>query len=269
MVWWRFLCIVGYLLTGSILILGTAVGRRCGLRTARFPDLARWWYGRLCHALDLHVQVIGEPAPNALLVANHISWLDIPVLGAQGRIDFLSKAEVRNWPLIGWMAEIAGTFFIARGAHQTGILISQIGERLSQGRWVAIFPEGTTTDGSRLRHFHPRLFGAAQLTGVLVQPVALRYGSNAVPDPVAPFVGNDILLFHLLRLTHHPGLEVRIQFLPPLDGYRLTRRDISEYCHRAIGDALGLETSNANLPPTDRKPTQPLATPAASRDKAI
>jgi hypothetical protein len=82
----------------------------------------RWWHRRLFRALELRVRVTGDFAERALLVANHIAWLDIPVIGAQGQIAFLSKAEARAWPLIGWMAETAGTLFITRGANEVGDL---------------------------------------------------------------------------------------------------------------------------------------------------
>lgn len=239
--WWRLLRVSEHLLTGVMIVLGVAIGRRFGLRAKWLPQVVQWWYARLCRALGVQVQVTGELIPNALLVANHISWLDIPVLGSRARIDFLSKADIKAWPLIGWMAETLGTLFIARGANQTGVLIPQLGDRVRQGKHVVIFPEGTTTDGSRLYRFHPRLLGAGQLAGVVVQPVALRYGSDAAPDPVVPFVGDDALVPHLVRLARHPGLRVHIQLLPPLDGNGLSRRHISDYCRRSIGEALGLE----------------------------
>jgi 1-acyl-sn-glycerol-3-phosphate acyltransferase len=88
----------------------------------------------------MRVEIWGEPAPNALLVANHVSWLDIPVIGAQGKIGFLSKEEVRHWPLIGWMADIAETLFIRRGANQTGALISRIVGRVRDRGHLAVFP---------------------------------------------------------------------------------------------------------------------------------
>lgn len=256
--WWRLLRVSEHLLTGVMIVLSIAVGRRFGLRAEWLPQVVRWWHARLCRALGVQVQVTGELVPNALLVANHISWLDIPVLGSRARIDFLSKADVKDWPLIGWMAEIVGTLFIARGANQTGVLIPQLGERVRTGKHVVIFPEGTTTDGSRLHRFHPRLLAAGQLAGVSVQPVALRYGSNTAPDPIAPFVGDDALLPHLVRVARHPGLQVYIRLLPPLDGSALSRRHIAEYCHRSIGEALGLETPDACSPPDDREAAQPL-----------
>ncbi|MEJ2388486.1 MAG: lysophospholipid acyltransferase family protein [Chromatiaceae bacterium] len=150
-----------HLLTGGAIALALSTGHRFGWRPVWLPAVVRWWHRRLCRALELKVRVTGELAERALLVANHISWLDIHVLGGQGQIGFLSKAEVRDWPLIGWMAETAGTLFIARGGNQAGELVQQIADHIrSKGR-LAIFPEGTTTDGTSIKRFHPRLFGAA------------------------------------------------------------------------------------------------------------
>lgn len=253
---WRSLRVIEHLATGLSIALVIAAGRRFGLRAKWLPDVVRWWHARLCRALGVQVKVTGELAPNALLAANHVSWLDIPVLGSWARMDFVSKAEVRDWPVIGWMARIVGTLFIARGANQAGVLIPRLGELVRAGGRVVVFPEGTTTDGSRLQRFHPRLFAAAQLEGVLVQPVALRYGTNAAPDPIAPFVGDDALLPHLLRLVRHPGLRVHVQFLRPLDGSAHSRRYISEHCRGAIEEALGIGTADRISRLADREAAQ-------------
>lgn len=244
----RSLRVIEHLLVGASIALGVALGRACGLQVSWVPDVVRWWHARLCRALGMRVEVAGEPAANALLMANHVSWLDIPVLGSRERMDFLAKTEVRDWPLIGWMAGIAGTLFITRGGYQTSKLIPHIGALVRAGKWVTVFPEGTTTDGSRLQHFHSRLFGAGQLDGVLVQPVALRYGTNSSPDPVAPFIGDDALLPHLVRVVCHPDLCVQVRFLPPLDGSALTRRQIAEHCRRAISETLGFEDTGRSSP---------------------
>ncbi len=138
--WWRLLRVGEHLLTGLMIVLGVAVGRRFGLRAAWLTEVVRWQYARLCRALGVSIQVTREFVPNALLVANHISWLDIPVLGSLTRIDFLSKADVKDWPLIDWMAERVGTLFIARGANQTGVPVPRIGKRIRRDRQVVIFP---------------------------------------------------------------------------------------------------------------------------------
>lgn len=261
---WTSLRIIEHLLTGAAIAFGTAIGRRMGLPLEWVPDVVRWWHARLCRVLGMRIKVTGEIAPNALLVGNHVSWLDIPVIGAQARILFLTKAEVGNWPLIGWMARIAGTLFITRGANETGVLVRRIGKHARNGEPVAIFPEGTTTDGSEVRRFHPRLLAAGQLDGVLVQPVALRYGTNAALDPIAPFVGDDSLLPHLARLVRHPHLRARLHFLPPVDGSALSRRQISERCRSAIADALGVETSAVRPFQAYPEGVEPLLSPSAT-----
>jgi 1-acyl-sn-glycerol-3-phosphate acyltransferase len=190
--------------------------------------------------LGARVQVIGAPGARALLIANHISWLDIPVLGSIGDIGFLSKAEVRRWPLIGWMSAQIGTLFIKRGGHQTTALIEQIRARVSSGRSVVIFPEGTTSDGHRLRRFHPRLMAAAQQPGISVQPLVIRYGSHARPDPVAPFIGDDNLLAHLWRVLCQPEIAVQVQFLEPIETGGLDRRRLATHCEEAIAGVLGV-----------------------------
>lgn len=147
-------------------------------------------------------------------------------------------ALARRWPWLsrqggvsacGWMASIAGTLFIERGAGEAGALVPRMNERMGRGRHLVIFPEGTTTDGSRLERFHPRLFAAAQIDGVRVQPVAVRYGTNAVRDRIAPFIGDDALLPHLARLVRHPGLKAAIHLLLPREGSARPRRPIAEY----------------------------------------
>jgi 1-acyl-sn-glycerol-3-phosphate acyltransferase len=230
-----------HLTSGATIALLLVVGGHLGWHPGWRSAVVRWWHARLCRALELRVRVAGRPANNALLVANHISWLDIPVLGAQGEIGFLSKAQVRAWPLIGWLAKVAGTLFIERGANRARVLIRQIELRIrGQGR-IAIFPEGTTTDGTSVKRFHPRLLAAAEQPDLWIQPVAFRYGSLISPDPVAPFVGDDDLIRHLWRVLRHPGLEVTLTFMPPFQLGSLDRRRAAERCREAVVEALNLD----------------------------
>lgn len=238
---WRGLRFLLHMLTAALLVaIPVALPRALGLRPTWLPALTRWWYRRLCRILGLRLTVTGGLTPGILLVANHISWLDIPVLGAQGDIAFLSKAEIRAWPLIGWMAEVLGTLFIHRGANQARDIADQIATRARAGQVVVIFPEATTADGTQLRPFHPRLFAAAQEGGARLQPVALRYGEPDRLDRIAPFIGDDQALPHLLRVLRHPGIQVQVQFLSPLASAGLDRKGMAEACRRAIGEALGL-----------------------------
>jgi 1-acyl-sn-glycerol-3-phosphate acyltransferase len=187
---WKGLRIVEHLLTGAILAVAVTAGQGLGYRVGWLDAVVCWWYRRLLRCLGLCVWADGAVAGATLLVANHVSWLDIPVIGSQGNVRFLSKVEVRTWPLIGWMSELAGTVFITRGAHQVREVVEGIHARIQAGQSVVIFPEGTTTDGREVQRFHPRLFAVCQqagLAGLAVQPVTLHYGSGPEPDPVAPF----------------------------------------------------------------------------------
>jgi 1-acyl-sn-glycerol-3-phosphate acyltransferase len=237
---WRALRLATHIALGLGLALVIAAADRAGRRPRWTARVVRWWHTRCCRALGLRIAVSGKPLSAALLVANHISWLDILVLGAQGQISFLSKAEVRKWPLIGWMAAVAGTLFITRGASQTAALTAAIGDRVRNGQCVVIFPEATTSDGSGLLRFHPRLFAIGQQAQIKIQPVALRYGAGPSPDRIAPYIGDDTFLPHLFRVLRHRGLAVRVQFLAPIDPPDADRRQLAEQARKAIGGALGL-----------------------------
>lgn len=207
--------------------------------TALRQGLTRWWLARLRRALPLRVTVHGElPRGPALWVSNHVSWLDIPLLGALAPLTFLSKAEVRQWPLAGWLAEKAGTLFIRRGSGDGSRLGGQIAGALQLGRSTLIFPEGTTTDGRGLRNFHPRLLAGAIHAGVPLQPVALRYLRDGEPDQLAPFIGDDDLLSHLLRLLRNDRGCVEIHLLEPLPSQGRDRAQLAQQAHAAIGTVI-------------------------------
>ncbi|WP_201752538.1 lysophospholipid acyltransferase family protein [Pseudomonas knackmussii] len=201
--------------------------------------LTRWWLARLRRALPFRIRVHGElPGETALWVSNHVSWVDIPLLGALAPMTFLSKAEVRQWPVAGWLAEKAGTLFIRRGSGDSSNLGQQIAGALMMGRSTLIFPEGTTTDGSGLRTFHGRLLSGAIDAGVPLQPVALRYLRNGEPCNLAPFIGDDDLLSHLLRLFRNDRGTVEIHLLEPLPSFGRNRAQLAQQARAAIGQVI-------------------------------
>ena len=242
---WRALRVAEHVLTGTLLALAASLSRRAGRDPTWVPRATRWWHQRLCNCLAIKIESDGSPQQRALLIANHISWLDIPALGALGRITFLSKDEVRRWPVVGALANAAGTLFITRGGNQAAAVMEQIGARIDAGASVMIFAEGTTSDGHSLRRFHPRPFAAVQAAERALQPVAIRYGSNAAPDSVAPFVGDDTLLAHLLRVLRHPGIKVQVKFMSPIDTTGLDRRAMADATRSAIAARLDLGTAIA------------------------
>ena len=201
--------------------------------------LTRWFLARLSGALPFEVEVRGElPQGPHLWVGNHVSWTDIPLLGQLLPISFLSKAEVRTWPLAGWLAHKAGTLFIRRGSGDSSQVNQQLAAHLQQERHLLIFPEGTTTDGTALRTFHGRLLSSAIDSGVPLQPVAIRYLRDGQPCPIAPWVGDDGMLDHLLRMLSSDIAEVEIRLLSPLSSQDSSRNQLARQAQEAIARAL-------------------------------
>ena len=231
----------------AVIALGTLLAGAVGLleRLLRHDPMAlrqrltRWFLARLAGALPFRLRVHGElPRQPMLWVSNHVSWTDIPLLGMLAPLSFLSKAEVRTWPLAGWLAHKAGTLFIRRGSGDSGLLNRQLGRHLQQGRHLLIFPEGTTSDGQALRTFHGRLLSSAIDSGVALQPVAIRYRRDGQPCPVAPFVGDDDLLSHLLRLLDSDMAEVRVDLLAPIPSQARNRNELARSAQAAVAEAL-------------------------------
>lgn len=179
--------------------------------------VASWCFRSVCRCTGIDIRESGArpPAP-ALLLSNHISWTDIPVLGGLARIRFLSKAEVGDWPLVGWLARQAGTLFIHRGSGQAAERREDIRRTLASGQSVLIFPEGTTSAGLTVMPFFPRLIGAAATAGVPVVPVSIAYIRENDPCHIAPFIGDDEFHHHLLRMLAAPAPAVRVIWHQPV-----------------------------------------------------
>lgn len=235
---WRLLRVLLHLLAGTLLALLIAPFQRPD-RPHPTPRIVLWWLRRLCHLLGLQIRVRGDiPNEPHLLVANHISWLDIPVLGSLMLTSFISKQEVRNWPLIGWLAARACTLFIRRGAGQTDQLKAQMQAKLDLGNQVLLFPEGTTGNGEEVGPFFPRLLAIAQETGQPIQPVALRFSQNGELSRAAPYIGDDILMPHLWRVLSQDSIEVEVCFTQPLHINGQSRKELALQARNQIVAAL-------------------------------
>ena len=168
-----------------------------------------------------------------LLVANHVSWIDIFVLNSARATSFVAKSEIRSWPVIGWLVAGAGTLFIERGQrHAVHAMGESMQARFRQGDAVGLFPEGTTSEGSELRPFHASLFEPARAAAVEIQPVALRFLQHGQRSGFAAFIGDESLVANLWRVMGTTGLSVEVVFLPPLatrnaDGSLPTRLELS------------------------------------------
>ncbi len=136
---------------------------------------ARFYHRTLCRIIGLKLQVVGRPAPGAtLFVSNHTSWLDVLVLGAVLDARFVSKAEVAGWPLIGWVAKLGRCVFVSRSRSRTGDEADDMTNRLRAGEALILFPEGTTSDGTRVLPFRSSFFSVAT-NAAQVQPVTVVY----------------------------------------------------------------------------------------------
>jgi lyso-ornithine lipid O-acyltransferase len=206
--------LIGHLLAGVGLVLLMALDFR-----KRIPPepLTRWWNAGLLRVLNVRLRVHGRPQPGAqLLVCNHVSWLDISVIAATNLTRFVSKAEVQDWPVAGWLASAAGSFYIRRGAGGTKQLIQAMAGHLRQGGSVTLFPEGTTSDGDGLLRFQPRLFAAAIEADCVVQPLALRYSRADNGENIAAYVGEQSLVDNLRRLMLEREIRVELHYCAPI-----------------------------------------------------
>lgn len=200
------------------------------------------WSARMLRALGIRLAVRGSVHPGpVLLVANHISWVDILAIDAVHPARFVSKADVKRWPLIGYLVASGGTLFIERERKRDAMrVVHQMAAALEAGDTVAVFPEGTTGDGRALLPFHANLLQAAIATGSPLQPVALRYSEPGHPvSPATAWVGETTLVQNLWAVACAEGLTVRVQVLPPLGSRHADRRALVGRVQDAIAAALG------------------------------
>lgn len=209
----------------------------------RRQALRQRWSCQLLDIVNVRLELFGAaPSAGSMLVANHISWLDIYAITAIQPAAFVSKAEVRDWPLIGWLAARTGTLFLQRGSRgHVRTINDEIGKVLRSGGHVTVFPEGTTTDGTQLLHFHAALLQPAIAAGRPVQPLALAYrGHDGQPSAAAAYAGETTMWQSLLRLAREPGMMLIIEVLPPLATEGFDRRAIAAQARTLIAKRLGL-----------------------------
>lgn len=240
---YKLLLLVLHILHGIALAILYAQPDEQGRIPERFRAIAFRWHQRTLKILNLDVHYIGTPPDTTVLaVSNHISWLDIIVIAQAFPVDFLSKSEVRSWPLYGWLAARGGTLFIERGNQKAADrAIVQIVDNLQHGDNVLIFPEGTTTDGNGIRKFHARLLAAAQESGKPIQPIALRYpGPGGKTHPAVPFIDHDPLMHSLWKILGQKAIRVEFHYCPLIPVLDRERRELAKLAHDSIQNTLGL-----------------------------
>jgi lyso-ornithine lipid O-acyltransferase len=174
---------------------------------------------KLCRVFNIEVKVHGHiPRTPALWVSNHISWLDIAVLGSGARVFFLAKAEIEQWPLLGKLAKSGGTLFIKRGSGDSIRIREQIAEFLSEDIPVLFFPEATTTDGTKVKKIHGRILGAAIEAQKPVQICLICYvNKNGKLDLVSPYVGDISFMQHVKNVVEMPKVTAHLMALPAIE----------------------------------------------------
>jgi 1-acyl-sn-glycerol-3-phosphate acyltransferase len=190
---------------------------------------------------------------HGLIVTNHISWLDVFVLNAIVPMRFVAKSEVRRWPIIGWLCARAQTLFLERGKARSAARINvRMVELLQQGECLAVFPEGTTTDGVQVTHFHSSLLQPAIDSGAQVHPVAIRYRDNdGVHSTVAAYIDDLSFGASLWNILSTPELHVQLFATPPIDASGMDRRSLTQTSHEHISAALHTAaSSNFHIPLT-------------------
>ena len=232
--------------------------------------VVRWlpvaYHRMVCVILGIKVKVNGQRSTvmPTLFVCNHVSYLDIEVLG--GRIPgcFVAKAEVATWPFFSTLAKAQRTIFVDRRSAKTNNSRDEMLRRLDTGDNLMLFPEGTSSDGTRVLPFRSALFATAQLRRndrpILVQPVSISYTRlDGIPlgrywRPLFAWFGDLDLVPHLWQMVCLGETEAVVTFFPPVDIDRLgDRKKLAEYCFRQVW--AGVQAANSGrsdlLPPLD------------------
>lgn len=257
--------LVAYLLLTLLLLpfhlLALAVGAR---------PVVRWlpviYHRTVCVILGIKVRVNGERSRvmPTLFVCNHVSYLDIEVLGGRVPGCFVAKAEVATWPFFSTLAKAQRTIFVDRRSAKTNNSRDEMLRRLDTGDNLMLFPEGTSSDGTRVLPFRSALFATAQLRRadkpIVVQPVAISYTRlDGIPlgrywRPLFAWFGDLDLVPHLWQMVCLGETEAVVTFFPPVDIDRLgDRKKLAEYCFRQV--SAGVQAANSGrpelLPPLD------------------
>jgi lyso-ornithine lipid O-acyltransferase len=216
------------------------------------PWLKRAWHRGCCALFGLRIKVRGTPATTdaTLYVANHVSYLDIVVLGAVLNVPFIAKREVESWPVIGLIGRLGATMFVDRTAARSAGQRDALAARLAAGERLILFAEGTSSSGGRVLPFKSALFGAIERAGadrpIRVQPVTIAYtrfrGGLAIVSafrPLYAWYGDMTLLPHIWSALGLPGAEVEVRFhAPVLASDFASRKALARHAEQAVADGL-------------------------------
>lgn len=216
-----------------------------------------WWARKLLRILNILLSIHGarplEDARNLIVAANHISWVDIFVINATHPSRFIAKAEIRDWPIAGWLSDKAGTIFIRRTRRSDTVKISEtMHNALAEGATIGFFPEGTTTSGDKLLKFHTSLFEPAVANTATIAPAAIRYrASDGEPSAAAAFIGELSFAESIAMIISEKSLIAEITFAPQIEAAGLSRRELALSSEAAIAKILNVPLPHAHHRFTD------------------
>jgi 1-acyl-sn-glycerol-3-phosphate acyltransferase len=214
--------------------------------------IASNYYRVLCALLRIRVSVVGNPVRDraVLFVSNHVSWIDIVVIGSITPVAFVAKREVASWPLVGVTAKMQRTVFVDRGRrHQTGDAVSEIVNRVASGTSVVLFAEGTSSDGNRVLPFRSALLGAIEDQGgapsILMQPMAITYiGQHGLPmgrqhRPLVAWYGDLDFMPHIRAFIERGAVDAVVTYGDPVPADRdMDRKAMSKRLEGTVRQLL-------------------------------
>jgi 1-acyl-sn-glycerol-3-phosphate acyltransferase len=232
------------------------------LRPSERDVIVESWCREVLDVLSVRVNLRGETPPgkvsSVLFVANHDSWMDILVMNACRRVRFVARAEIRQWPLVGWMAARTGTIFFKRTNQCELARVSKsVATFLRRGDCIALFPEETMTDGASTHVFHSGLFESAIEAEALIWPVGISYcrldGSLGIDTPI---VGSQSLIASIRNILAQPAIRAQVSYTDPIESSAGDRHKLNAWCHQSIEQSLaGYQTSSDLFPFPLRYPT--------------
>lgn len=235
---WRLLRLTLHVLHG-LLVVQLRFG---GFTPAQRQAKVAWWSGKMLRLLGITLHSQGQARPGAkLLAANHVSWLDIAAIHAvMPEARFVSKADVKAWPLVGTLVTAVGTLYIERASKRDALrVVHQCADALRAGDTIAFFPEGTTGPGPELLPFHGNLLQAAIATELPVQPIVLRWHEPGQRfSRSAQFIGDTTLLQSIWRVVTARGLAVELEVLTAHATAHADRRLLAEHLRELIAAKL-------------------------------
>lgn len=224
--------------------------------------ITRWWSAKLLRILNIVLSVHGarpaRDARNLVVAANHISWVDIFVINATHPARFIAKAEIRDWPIAGWLCDRAGTIFIRRTRRSDTARINETMHAvMAEGATIGFFPEGTTTTGATLLKFHTSLFEPAVANRASLVPAAIRYrAGDGDRSDAAAFIGELSFGESVGLIIRQKSMIAEITFAPAIEAGSRTRRDLALQAEAAIAAILNVPLPHAHqrFPATMEEP---------------